>query len=88
MSRIDVLDEIEAVRVDGYTEPSGTHDRKWERYMWPHDGGRRCIRLNASIRDNGVIVSGSGMEIKCGVLDVQAAADAVGAWCKKLSQRG
>ena len=88
MKRIDVLNEIEQVRVGGYTQPLSEHNRQWERYMWPRSGGTRFIKLSAAIRDNGVIVSGGGMEIKCGVLDVETAAHAVGEWCNKLSQRG
>ena len=59
MKRIDVLNEIEQVRVGGYTQPLSEHNRQWERYMWPRSGGTRFIKLSAAIRDNGVIVSGA-----------------------------
>ena len=84
MSRIDALKAIEAVRVDDYTDPLNTHDRQWERYMWPINGTGQCIRLNAAIRDNLVIVSGCGMEIKCWAEDVQEAANAIAAWTEKV----
>ena len=87
MKRIDVLNEIEQVRVDGYTQPLSEHNRQWERYMWPRSGGTRFIKLSAAIRDNGVIVSGGGMEIKCCDGMVQEAAETVAAWCKKVTGR-
>ena len=88
MSRIDVLNEIEAVRLEGYSIPTDTHNRQWERHMWPNNGHQYILTLKACIRTGCAIVTGGGIEIKCCDGMVQDAADTVAAWCRKVIERG
>lgn len=87
MSRIDILKEIEAVRLEGYSVPDARIGREWERHMWPHDAEKYTVTLQSCIRTGCAIVSGGGIEIKCCDGMVQEAADTVAAWCKKVTDR-
>ena len=87
MKRIDVLNEIEQVRLEGYSVPVLTLGRQWERYMWPKDSKQYHVTLKACIRNGCAIVSGGGIEIKCCEGMIQEAAETVAAWCKKVSDR-
>lgn len=87
MSRVDVLNEIEQVRVDGYTQPLSEHNRQWERYMWPKDSTQYPVTLKACIRTGYAIVTGGGIEIKCCEGMIQEAAETVAVWCRKVTDR-
>jgi len=87
MSRTDVLNEIEAVRLEGYSVPAKTFGSEWQRYMWPNDATQYPVTLKACIRTGCAIVTGGGIEIKCCDGMVQEAADTVAAWCKKVAER-
>lgn len=87
MSRIDVLNEIEKVRLKGYSIPDARIGREWERHMWPDDATQYMLTLKACIRNGCAIVTGGGIEIKCANGMVQEAAETVAAWCKKVSGR-